>query len=342
MSLRLQNELSLDELRRYQGRNPRPGDFDAYWDRAATELAETPVNVVQEPADFHSAVADAFDLTFTGTRGARVYAKVLVPKMAVDAPAVLVFHGYGGNSGDWLSLLAYASEGFVVAALDVRGQAGYSTEPGAYSGSTLHGHIVRGVSDGPDSLLYRQVYLDCVRLAHVVAALPEVDSARVCTTGVSQGGGLALACAALEPSIVRVAALYPFLCDWLRVWELGLAESAYQGIRDHLRAFDPTHQRRDEFFQRMGYIDVQHLAPRVRGTVLLGTGLADEVCPPSTQFAAYNKIQSPKRQVIYPDYGHEDIPGWRDLVFGFLCELRTEPSAASSPSVPMHEELPYA
>ncbi|HEU4355402.1 MAG TPA: acetylxylan esterase, partial [Actinomycetota bacterium] len=167
-------------------------------------------------------------------------------------------------------------------------------------------------------LLYRHIYLDCVRLARIVAALPEVDAARVCTMGGSQGGGLALACAALEPSIARVASQYPFLCDWLRVWELDLAVDAYDGLRYYLRSFDPLHERRDEFFRTMGYIDVQHLAPMIRGGVLMATGLMDEICPPSTQFAAYNKIASPKRMALYPDFAHEWFPGWSDMAFDFL------------------------
>jgi cephalosporin-C deacetylase len=312
-------DLPLAELERYDGRNPRPEDFDDYWERGLAELAATPEEVSLEPAEFQSDVADAFHLTFGGTRGARVYAKLLVPKGAENAPGLLVFHGYSGHSGDWLPHLAWAAEGFVVAALDVRGQAGRSTEPGGYTGTTFYGHIVRGASDSPDALLYRQIYLDCVRLAKVVGALPEVDPGRLCSMGMSQGGGLALACAALEPSIVRVASLFPFLCDWLRVWELDLANSAYDGLRNHLRLFDPTHERKDEFFRTMGYVDVQHLASRIRGEVLMGTGLMDTVCPPSTQFAAYNKIEAPKDVLIYPDYGHEvPIPGWADRAFAFL------------------------
>jgi cephalosporin-C deacetylase len=311
-------DLPLDELEHYEGRNPRPDDFDAYWTRALTELDATPEAVALEPAGFQSDVADAFHLTFDGVRGARLYAKLLVPKSAANAPAVVVFHGYSAQSGDWLPLLSWAAEGFVVAALDVRGQAGRSSEPGGYTGTTFYGHIVRGVSDGPDALLYRQIYLDCVRLARILAERPEVDAARLCSLGMSQGGGLALACAALEPSVARVAALFPFLCDWLRVWELDLAESAYDGLRNHLRLFDPTHERKDEFFLTMGYVDVQHLTSRIRGEVLMGTGLMDTVCPPSTQFAAYNKIQSPKQVVVYPDYGHELPPGWVDQAFAFL------------------------
>ena len=314
-------DLPLDELALYKGRNPRPEDFDTYWKRALAELDATPENVDVHAAGFETRIADAFDLTFNGVRGASVYAKLLIPKAARGAPALVVFHGYSGSSGDWLSLLGWAAEGFVVAALDVRGQAGRSTDPGGHSGTTFYGHIVRGVGDGPEGLLYRHIYLDCVRVARIVASMPEVDATRVCSIGGSRGGGLALACAALEPSVARVASLFPFLCDWLRVWELDLAVEAYDGLRHHLRLFDPQHEHKDDFFRTMGYIDVQHLAPRIQGEVLMATGLMDTVCPPSTQFPAYNKIQAPKRMAIYPDYGHEALPGWADISFAFLRQV---------------------
>ncbi|MFQ3621869.1 MAG: acetylxylan esterase [Spirochaetales bacterium] len=47
----------------------------------------------------------------------------------------------------------------------------------------------------------------------------------------------------------------------------------------------------------------------------------DRICPPSTQFAAYNKINSKKRMIVYPDYGHEPIPGFADEVFQFMMDL---------------------
>jgi cephalosporin-C deacetylase len=50
-------------------------------------------------------------------------------------------------------------------------------------------------------------------------------------------------------------------------------------------------------------------------------GLMDTVCPPSTQFAAYNKMQCKKSYVIYPDFGHETLPGVNDTIFQFLMGL---------------------
>ena len=53
----------------------------------------------------------------------------------------------------------------------------------------------------------------------------------------------------------------------------------------------------------------------------MGTGLMDTVCPPSTQFAAYNKITSETNVLIYPDYGHEGLKGHDDAIFAFLSQL---------------------
>ena len=76
-----------------------------------------------------------------------------------------------------------------------------------------------------------------------------------------------------------------------------------------------------EVFTRLGYIDLQHLAHRIQAEVLMGVGLMDTICPPSTQFAAYNKITAPKDMVLYPDYGHEGLPGFADRVFDFMAGL---------------------
>jgi cephalosporin-C deacetylase len=130
-----------------------------------------------------------------------------------------------------------------------------------------------------------------------------------------------MACAALEPRIRRAAPVFPFLADYRRVWEMDQAKDAYAELRTFFRHFDPRHEREDEIFTRLGYIDLQFLAPRIRAEVLLFTGLMDTICPPSTQFAIYNKITAPKTVKIYPDFGHEGLPGEADLSYNFLRGL---------------------
>ena len=314
-------DLPLDALLTYEGRNPKPDDFDAYWDRALAELGATDPAPTLTPVALPIDWAEAFDLTFTGAGGARIYAKLLRPKGKQACPAVLQFHGYSMHSGEWTEKLGLVANGVVVAAMDCRGQGGRSEDPGGVQGTTLRGHVIRGLEDHEDRLYYRNVFLDTAQLARVVMAMPEVDEARVGATGASQGGGLTLACAALEPRIKRIAPWYPFLCDYLRVWEMDLDVSAYEELRAFFRMRDPRHERHDEFFNRLGYIDLQHLAPRIRAETLMGMGLMDTVTPPSTCYAAFNKIPAPKRVALYPDYGHEGLPGFPDEVYGFLSGL---------------------
>ena len=102
---------------------------------------------------------------------------------------------------------------------------------------------------------------------------------------------------------------------------LDQAKDAYEELSLYFRAFDPRHERAAAVFDKLGYIDVQFLAPRIRAEVLLYVGLMDAVCPPSTQFAAYNKITSKKDLVIYPDFAHESLPGEAERTFNFMLGL---------------------
>lgn len=315
-------DMPLHQLHQYQGKNPRPDNFDEFWAKGLAEMHALDPQVELTPHAIDAPFAECFHLYFTGVGGSRIHAKYLRPAQSTKPhPAVLFFHGYSGNSGDWSERLGYVARGFSVAALDCRGQGGLSENSEGVRGTTLRGHIIRGLDHDPENLYYRNMFLDTAQLARIVGAMEEVDANRIGCTGGSQGGALTIACAALEPTIRRAAPEYPFLSDYKRVWEMDLSVAAYEELRTYFRHFDPMHKREDEIFYRLGYIDIQHLASRIKAEVLMFTGLMDTICPPSTQFAAYNKITSTKNVVIYPDYGHEGLPGCRDMIYDFLAKL---------------------
>jgi len=316
-------DMPLEKLREYAGVNPRPSDHMAYWDRAIAEMRAVDPQIEMIPSAFQVPNAACFDLYYTGVRGARIHAKYVRPLNAPDPhPAVVMFHGYTGNAGDWSDKLSYASLGFSVLAMDCRGQGGTSEDKGIARGNTHHGHIIRGLDDHPDNLLFRHIFLDAAQLAGIAMNLPEVDPSRVFAIGGSQGGALTLACAALEPRVSKLAPIFPFLCDYKRVWDMDLAKDAYLELQTYFRYFDPLHERENEIFERLGYIDLQFLAERIRGETLMFVGLMDSICPPSTQFAAYNKVLAAKQLVIYPDYGHEHLPGSDDRIMQFLLAAK--------------------
>jgi cephalosporin-C deacetylase len=317
----------VEELQKYLGINPRPADFDEFWQKGLQEMNAVDPDVELVLAEFQAEGSECFDMYFTGVGNARIHAKLMHPKAATKPhPAVLMFHGYTGNSGDWMDKLGYVAQGFTVAALDCRGQGNVSEDTSCVTGNTLHGHIIRGLQDAlqghPEKLLFRQVFLDTAELAKIVMAMPDVDSERIGATGGSQGGALTVACAALEPRIKKAAPMYPFLSDFKRVWSMDQGSLAYQELREYFRFFDPTHINEDRVFEKLGYIDIQNLVPRIKAEVLWGIGLMDVTCPPSSQFAAYNKVISKKSMIIYPDFDHEVLPGFNDKAFQFIMELK--------------------
>ena len=318
----LQFDMSLEKLNSYKGVNPVPEDFDIFWQKALEEMNNVNPEIEYIPSSFQTSTVECLDLYFTGVGSARIHAKILRPLHVEEPhPAVLVFHGYTGNSGDWTDHLGLASAGFTVAALDCRGQSGQSEDTGQVKGNTLRGHIIRGLDDSPEKLLYRQIFLDTAQLAKIVMDMQEVDPNRIGATGRSQGGGLTIACASLVPQIKLIAPIFPFLSDYKRVWEMDLAKDAYFELHSFFRWFDPLHSRQEEIFNRLGYIDIQHLAKRIKGRVMFTIGLMDTICPPSTQFATYNKIRSEKELILYPDFGHENLPGLSDTIYQFMRTL---------------------
>ena len=315
-------DMPLAKLYEYKGVSPCPADIDEYWDEALAEMNGLDPKAEFVPHPFATKNTEMFDLYFTGTKGARIHAKFAKPaKVEGKIPAVLIFHGLSGSAEEWNTLLKFTSEGFAAAYLDTRGQAGESQDVGGVAGTTFCTPFMRGIEGDKHDLLMRDCFLDTALMAKIVMGLDYVDETRVGCMGGSQGGALSVVCACLVPEIKRCAPCFPYLSDYKRVYDMDLNKGAYEGLRYYFRMFDPTHEREDEIFMRLGYIDIQNLAKRMKAELLMFTGLVDTTCPPSTQFAMYNKVTSKKNVVIYPEYGHEGLRGSADKTFEFMMGL---------------------
>lgn len=316
-------EMPMEQLREYKGRSPRPADFDEYWVAALKAGAATGLDYTLTPAEFTAPGLECYDLWFTGTRDAKIHCKFVRPaKVVGKIPGVARFHGYMHHGGEWFEMIPYAYAGMAVIVMECRGQGGLSEDVYHGKGPTLFGHIMRGVRDeDPQMLYYRDVYLDAVKTVHILMSMDFVDEARIGVTGKSQGGGISVATAALVPKVKLCAPLYPFLSDFRRVVEMDLNKGAYDGFYWYFKKCDPTHKTEEQVFERLGYIDIQNHAPKIRAQVLWQTGLMDDQCPPSTQFASYNKISSPKRMITYPEHTHEMIYFANDEIFTFFQGL---------------------
>jgi cephalosporin-C deacetylase len=316
-------DLPLEELSGYQGMSPRPNDFETFWASSVSEAELLQLDIKIEAADFRLPYAECFDIWYSGTLGARIHAKCVRPNQTkVDpTPAILQYHGLGWYSGDWADMLPFVSLGYSVFAMECRGQGGLSQDIGYTFGPTLYGHLVTGIHGQREDLMYRNIMLDAYLLLKVAKSVASLDADRIGMMGESQGGGLAIAAAALSKSVSKLAVKYPYLSDYKRVWQMGLDQNAYSGLREYFRHFDFHHEHEDAFFNQLGYIDVQNFAQLIDADVLFASALSDRICPPSTQFAIYNKLNCTKEMRLYHDYGHEVLPGWNDRVFQFMAEL---------------------
>ena len=244
------------------------------------------------------------DLWFTGMAGARIYAKYLRPHSDKPVPLVLQFHGYPGVSRSFAEQASFAGMGMALIAMDCPGQAGYSVDVGGFLGTTVSGHIVAGLDGPAEGMYYVRLHQNIRILCRIVRQLQEIDLRRVFVNGGSQGGGLGLACCALNPGLInRAAILYPFLSDFKLVWDLGADEIAYEGIRYYARWFDADEHQQDRWFRQLGYIDSKNFATLVQCPVLFGTGLQDVICPPQTQCAVYNNLHCKKSGIFSPVMG---------------------------------------
>ena len=73
-------DFPLSKLKTYEGINPKPADFEEYWERGLREIETIDPQVQLTPAAFCHPTLDCFDLTFTGAHGARIHAKYVRPK----------------------------------------------------------------------------------------------------------------------------------------------------------------------------------------------------------------------------------------------------------------------
>ncbi len=96
-------DLPIEELKTYQGVNPRPSDFETFWDKSLAEMHAIDPKVELVPAQFQTPLAECFHMYFIGVDDARAYAKLPRSRKAQSPhPAVLMFHGYTEDSGDWM------------------------------------------------------------------------------------------------------------------------------------------------------------------------------------------------------------------------------------------------
>ena len=300
-------DLSLDELKTYRPARTEPADFDSFWKLTLEEARAYPLNATFERVDYGLSAQEMFDVTYAGFGGQPIKGWLILPVGAKQPlPCVVEYIGYGGGRSLPIDWLLWSSAGYAHFIMDTRGQ-GSTWSPGdtpdLYAdGGNAHypGSMTKGILD-PQHYYYRRVFTDAARAIDAARSHPAVDASRIAVTGGSQGGGITIAAAGLVPDVTAALPDVPFLCHYRRATEL-VDSFPYKEIAEYCH----THRDKvDTVFETLSYFDGVNFAARSHAKALFSTALMDQVCPPSTVFAAYNHWAGEKDIKVYPYNGHE-------------------------------------
>lgn len=305
-------DLALPELERYSPNVREPQHFDDFWAQTLDQARAVKTDVMLADAGWKLPQVAIRDVIFPGFDGHPIRGWYARPRGASKPlPCVVEIAGYGGGRGHALERTFWASAGYAHFFMDTRGQGsnwgnGGETADPVGTGPSAQGFMTRGIED-PAKYYYRRVFTDAVRAVDAARSLPGVDSSRVVFSGASQGGGVALAVAGLTDGLAGVMADVPFLCHFERA--VGITDANPYG--ELVTYLSVQRGDRDRVFDTLSYFDGVNHAKRATAPLLSSVALRDQVCPPSTGYAAFNwygaraKTPPKKHMDVWHDNGHE-------------------------------------
>ena len=299
-------DLPLAELRSYAPEVAEPSDFGAFWASELSAARARPLDPRFTKVDTAIRHAEVFDVTFAGYGGDPIKGWFLVPhKTAVPGAVVVEYIGYGGGRGDPFDWLPWSCAGYPHLVMDSRGQGGTwrgadTPDPSDHGAPSTPGFLTRGIA-GPRTYYFTRLFIDAVRAVEAARAHSAADGLPLATTGVSQGGGLAIVAAHLASDVLVAMPEVPFLAHPRRAVEVTDSRPFSE-----LSEYCAVHRDRvEQVFATLSYADVVNHAKRARPPALFSVGLADVISPPSTVFAAYNYYAGDKHIAVYEFNGHE-------------------------------------
>lgn len=296
-----------------------PDDFRAFWQSAKAALAELPLDarVTLQP-DLCTPDIKVYHVSLQNVRmrhgwrgSSRFYGMLSVPAKAGKYPAILNVPGagirpYGRDDR--------AAQGLIVLKVGIHGIP-VNMEQEVYESlgvGALAGYHSFHLEDR-DEYYYKRVYLGCVRAIDYIFSLPEFDGENLAVTGGSQGGALSIVTAGLDERVKYLAAFYPALSDLP-----GYLEGRAGGWPHMYREVPPG--QREAWLRTTAYYDVVNFARQLTAPGWYSWGYNDNVCPPTSMYAAYNVISAPKELHPFLETAHWTFPEQRAAADAWLMK----------------------
>ncbi len=289
---------SPDKIKPY---TKEPADFTEFWEATKAEAAKTPLSYTRER--YEAMCTDKYNCDIVKIKVDQkhsVYGYLLIPvdAKAGSMPVVLAPPGAGVKTIKNVKTF-YAENGFIRMEMEIHGldpridEKTFSEMTSAFN-SSGNGYLENGI-DSRDRYYMRHVYVALTKAIDFLTSLPEWDGKNVAVQGGSQGGGLSLVAAGLDPRVTQCALNHPALVDMA-----GYAEPGRTGGYPHMKANILTPNN----INTLAYYDVINFARHITCPVRMTWGYNDNTCPPTTSYAVWNLLTCPKEAVITPVNEH--------------------------------------
>ena len=280
-----------------------------FWGQVREELDRVPMDSeasIVEPEE--DRLVRSWRVTLTGLDGVQFRAFLTLPDLGPGAgplPAAVYTPGYGGNTPHTAMAGLCYDKGIALLSVYPRGQ-GESTKYWQLPEGTTK--LTMGLSD-PAEQYYRAGYADCLRGIDYLCSRDDIDSDRIGVIGLSQGGGLTLATAALDPRVKCAVAHEPFLCNYPVAIETATT-GPYLELTNY---FAENPEAKDEALATLAWFDPVNLAQLISCPTFISIGLADTTCPPETIRPVYERIDAFRGLIEIPGAGHGWHYAYRDF-----------------------------
>ena len=296
-----------------------PADFKVFWQKAIKDLSGIPMDPKVELIQAYSTEkVNVYEVSFQNINSSRIYGILSVPKQEGKYPAVLKVPGAGVRAykGD----VALAEQGIITLEIGIHGVP--VTMPNEVYKNLSAGGLYQYPSvnlDDKDNYYYKRVYLGCVRALDFLTSQASYDGEHLAVYGGSQGGALSIVTAALDSRVKYLGAYYPALSD-----VTGYLNNRAGGWPHLFTKEKLATNNKIEKLETVKYYDVVNFAKQLTVPGYYSWGFNDEVCPPTSMYAAYNSIEAPKELSIYKETGHNSVPEQRQKMDAWLMSKLKE------------------
>lgn len=285
-----------------------PDDFMDFWKGKLEEARKTPL----EPrfkllAEKCNDTDNFYEVSYNCKSGmGRIYGILTVPKKEGKYPALLRLPGAGVRP--YFDYKSCAPGKVIMLEMNIHGFS-VTLDDSVYD--DMFASILGGYwdfeSENRDKTYYNRVIIGTLRSVDFLCSLPQFNNDIIGVTGSSQGGALSVITAALDDRIDFLAALHPALCDH---------EAFLNGRAGGWPHYYYNNKPSKKKIETLRYYDVVNFAKNVSTPSWFSWGYNDEVCTPSSMYAAYNSITAPKELHLYLETGHfwyqEQFDEWQE------------------------------